>query len=41
MVVYPEGIWYVPRTIEDIQQIVESHFEKGVPVMDLIAVLNP
>jgi (2Fe-2S) ferredoxin len=38
MVVYPEGIWYAPRTAEDIDEIIESHFEKGAPVERLIIV---
>jgi (2Fe-2S) ferredoxin len=38
MVVYPEGIWYAPRTPEDIDEIVDSHFENGTPVERLIIV---
>lgn len=41
MVVYPEGIWYAPKTEADIDEIVESHFEKGVPVERLIIVPQP
>lgn len=32
MVVYPEGIWYSPKTTADIDEIVDSHFLKGVVV---------
>ena len=32
VVVYPEGIWYKEVTAEDVPEIVESHFEKGVVV---------
>jgi (2Fe-2S) ferredoxin len=39
MVVYPEGIWYQPRTLEDIDEIVQSHFVEGRPVERLIVVL--
>ena len=38
MVVYPEGIWYVPRTREDIDEIVQSHFVENKPVERLIIV---
>ena len=40
MVVYPEGIWYQPRTTEDIDEIVQSHFVEGRPVERLIVVLE-
>ena len=40
MVVYPEGIWYVPRTLDDIDRIVSSHFIESRPVEDLIVVLQ-
>ncbi len=36
MVVYPQGIWYAPRTEADIEEIVQSHFVEGVPVERLI-----
>jgi (2Fe-2S) ferredoxin len=39
MVVYPEGIWYQPRSAEDIDEIVQSHFVEGRPVERLIVVL--
>lgn len=32
VVVYPEGIWYKGVTIDDVSEIVESHFEKGIRV---------
>jgi (2Fe-2S) ferredoxin len=40
MVVYPEGIWYQPRTPEDIDEIFESHLRDGRPVERLIVVLK-
>lgn len=40
MVVYPEGIWYRPKTAEDIDEIVESHFKQGKPVERLVMVLT-
>lgn len=32
VVVYPEGVWYKEVTLEDVAEIVESHFENGVKV---------
>jgi (2Fe-2S) ferredoxin len=29
MVVYPQGVWYTPRTTEDIDAIVDEHFVGG------------
>ena len=29
IVVYPEGVWYGSVTPEDVEEIVESHFEGG------------
>lgn len=29
LVVYPEGVWYKEVTVQDIPEIVESHFENG------------
>ena len=40
MVVYPEGIWYQPRTTEDIDEIFDSHLLQGKPVEHLIVVLK-
>ena len=38
MVVYPEGIRYHPEKIEDIDEIIQSHFVEGNPVERLIIV---
>jgi (2Fe-2S) ferredoxin len=38
VVVYPEGIWYAPKTAEDIDEIVASHLGEGKPVERLIIV---
>jgi len=35
LVVYPEGVWYGGVTIEDVEEIVQSHVKKGVPVARL------
>ena len=35
-VVYPENIWYGAVTEADVEEIVESHLEGGVPVERLI-----
>lgn len=32
VVVYPENIWYKEVTVEDVAEIVESHFENGKKV---------
>jgi (2Fe-2S) ferredoxin/SAM-dependent methyltransferase len=36
LVVYPEGTWYSGVTPADVAELVESHFEKGVPVERLV-----
>lgn len=38
MVVYPQGVWYQPKTNEDIDRIVESHFAGGKIAVDLAVV---
>ncbi|MDF2871783.1 MAG: dehydrogenase (ubiquinone) 24 kDa subunit [Anaerocolumna sp.] len=35
-VVYPEGIWYGNLTEEDVETIIEQHFENGNPVKELM-----
>jgi (2Fe-2S) ferredoxin len=32
MVVYPEGVWYVGVTLEDVDEIFRSHILEGKPV---------
>jgi (2Fe-2S) ferredoxin len=32
VVVYPEAVWYGRVTVEDVDEIVESHLVNGVPV---------
>lgn len=29
MVIYPEGVWYAPRTREDIDEILQTHILEG------------
>lgn len=36
VVVYPEGAWYGNVSEEDVERIVEEHFENGRPVSDLL-----
>ncbi len=36
MVVYPEGVWYGNVSEDDIERIVEEHFEGGTPVSELM-----
>jgi len=40
MVVYPEGVWYAPKTNEDIDEIVETHLKGGQLVERLAVVLT-
>jgi (2Fe-2S) ferredoxin len=40
MVVYPEGVWYQPKTAEDIDEIVETHLKGGNLVERLVVVLT-
>lgn len=35
-VVYPEGTWYAPLSINDIEEVIESHLVNGKPVERLI-----
>lgn len=35
VVVYPENVWYKEVTIDDVAEIVESHFENGQKVSRL------
>lgn len=32
IVVYPDGVWYGGVTIDDVEEIVESHIVNGIPV---------
>ena len=36
MVIYPEGVWYTYRTIEDLDEILERHIVKGQRVERLM-----
>ena len=29
MVIYPEGVWYRPTSFEDVDEILETHLQKG------------
>ena len=40
MVVYPEGVWYQPRSEADIDEIVQSHFVEGRWVERLVVILK-
>lgn len=41
MVVYPQGIWYTPRSEADIDAIIDGHIVAGAPVERLIVVPQP
>lgn len=36
MVIYPEGVWYAPRTAADIKEIMSSHIDEGKVVSRLL-----
>ena len=36
LVVYPDGIWYQPQTVADIDEIFETHLENGGRVERLL-----
>jgi len=36
VVVYPEGVWYSPKTQEDVEEIVTGHLKGGKPVERLL-----
>jgi (2Fe-2S) ferredoxin len=38
MVVYPEGVWYQPKSVEDIDEIVDAHLKNGNLVERLVIV---
>lgn len=40
MVVYPEGVWYQPKTTADIDEIVDEHFKAGRIVERLAVILK-
>jgi (2Fe-2S) ferredoxin len=40
MVVYPDGVWYRPTTPDDVDEIVDTHLERGERVDRLVMVLT-
>jgi (2Fe-2S) ferredoxin len=36
MVVYPDAVWYTMVDTSDVDEIIQSHFQKGVPVKRLM-----
>ena len=36
VVVYPDGVWYVKVSPEDVSEIIESHLQNGKPVERLL-----
>ena len=40
MGVYPDGIWYAPRTRQDMEEILTQHIQNGQPVQRLILPFN-
>jgi (2Fe-2S) ferredoxin len=41
MVVYPAGVWYQPRSTEDIDEIVQTHLAGNGIVQRLAVILRP
>lgn len=41
MVIYPAGVWYQPKTVDDIDEIVRVHLGEGRVVDRLAVVLKP
>ena len=41
LVIYPAGVWYQPKTIEDVDEIVRVHVGEGRIVEHLAVVLQP
>ena len=41
MVVYPEGVWYGRVTVDDVDEIIESHLIGGKPVERLRTDVDP
>lgn len=39
-VVYPDGVWYGGVTVDDVEEIVESHMVNGIPV-DRLRIQDP
>ncbi len=40
MVIYPEGVWYRPGSVEDVDEIIETHLKKGELVERLVMILT-
>ncbi len=40
MVIYPEGVWYAPKSPDDIDEIVETHLKNGRLVDRLVMVFG-
>lgn len=38
VVIYPEGVWYTVRTVDDANEIMDRHIEKGEMVERLLMV---
>lgn len=36
VVIYPEGVWYSPKTKADIDEIITEHLQNGRPVQRLL-----
>ncbi len=36
VVIYPEGTWYQIKSTQDVDQLIESHMQRGVPVIPMM-----
>ncbi len=41
MVIYPDGVWYSPKTKEDMEEIITEHIQSNRSVDRLIMPFNP
>jgi len=41
MVVYPDNVWYAPKTKEDMEEIITEHIQNNRPVNYLISPFKP
>jgi (2Fe-2S) ferredoxin len=41
MVVYPDDVWYAPKTKEDMEEIITEHIQNNRPVTRLTLSFKP
>jgi (2Fe-2S) ferredoxin len=40
LVIYPEGVWYRPQSVEDVDTIIAQHIQADTLAQDLVVVLR-